>query len=66
MDKFYVFDNLEVRKTGREAVREVKTLPNKPARKMILVEIRTLDYEEGGNFGWKKWVNPSELFEIQV
>jgi hypothetical protein len=64
-DDIYVFDGVEVKKTGREAIRKVPLPGNKAPREMVLIEIRTLDYEEGGNFGWKKWVNPNELYEIQ-
>lgn len=56
----YVFEDTEVKKTGRIATRKVKTLPNSPAREMTLVEITPVDEV----FDWKKWVDPAQLYEI--
>ena len=55
----FVFEGTEVRKTGREAIREVGT--GARARKLVLVEITPVDT----SFDWKKWVDPSMLFIVQ-
>ena len=56
----YVFEGTEVRKTGREATRIVKTLPGQAGRVMILVEITPVE-----EFDWKKWVSPDQLYEVK-
>jgi hypothetical protein len=55
----FVFEGTEVRKTGREATREVGT--GARSRKLLLVEITPVDT----SFDWKKWVDPSMLFIVQ-
>lgn len=57
--KTFVFEETEVKMTGREAVKSVK-LPNGKAREMRLVEITPV-----ADFDWKKWVNPDHLYEVQ-
>jgi hypothetical protein len=52
----YVFDNIEVKKTGRTAQR---TLPSKKIDQ--LVEITPVDDKVGT---WKKWVREAELFAV--
>jgi hypothetical protein len=56
----WVFDGTEVKKTGRTAVREV-AVPGKSPRQMRLIEITPID----ATFDWKKWVAPTELFQIE-
>ena len=56
----FVYEDTEVKKTGRTAVRKVKTIPSAPAREMTLVEITPVDY----TFDWKKWVDPTHLYTI--
>jgi hypothetical protein len=57
----YVYDGTEVKRTGREAIREIRTTPNN-TRKLTLVEIEPVD----PSFDWKKWVDPSMLFVVQT
>lgn len=56
----YVYDGTEVRKTGRIATRESKTVPGKAVISQ-LVEICPVSSE----FDWKKWVNPDHLYEVK-
>lgn len=56
----YVYEGVEVRKTGRVAERDVKVMPGK-SNKLQLVEIEPVN----GEFDWKKWVNPEHLFQIK-
>jgi hypothetical protein len=56
----FVFEGIEVRKTGREATRIIKTLPGQAGRVMILVEITPVE-----EFDWKKWVAPEQLYEVK-
>jgi hypothetical protein len=57
----FVFEGTEVVKTGREAVREIKSVGGKTTpRKLVLVEITPVD----STFEWRKWVDPSHLFVI--
>jgi hypothetical protein len=58
----FVFEGVEVVKTGREAIREVKTVTGQASRKMTLVEIKPLDPDAPE---WKKWVDPAHLFVVQ-
>jgi|688.fasta_scaffold1068026_2 hypothetical protein len=53
MDK-YVYDGIEVEKTGRSAVR---TVANK---QLHLVEIKPVDQYAD----WKKWVKETDLYKI--
>lgn len=54
----YVFEGTEVRKTGRVAQRKV-AVPGKD-RIFEVFEITPVD----GDFDWKKWVRPEDLYEI--
>lgn len=56
MNKQFVYDGIEVKLTGREAI---KTTPSGKALK--LVEITPAD-EDGPK--WTKWIRPTDLFEI--
>lgn len=56
----YVYDDIEVKLTGRVATKEVKTIPNKPPRILKLVEITPTQ-----DFDWKKWVPLENLYEIK-
>lgn len=59
MDKTYVFDGIEVIKTGRVAIKKKTTLSGKEYNSE-LVEIKPIDkYIE-----WTKWVIPGDLFEV--
>ena len=60
-DTTYVYEGTEVRKTGRVAVRELKSIGNKPGKKQIQHEITPI----GDDDGWKKWVDEAQLFEVQ-
>jgi hypothetical protein len=57
----YVYDNEEVKLTGRTAIREFQQVPNKPKVKQELVEITPADPDNGS---WKKWVQRGVLFEV--
>jgi hypothetical protein len=57
----YVFEGVEVKKTGREATRSVKQLPGKPPSIMILAEITPVR-----DFDWVKWVSPDQLYEVKA
>lgn len=60
MDKeTFVYDGQEVKKTGRVAKQQIKTLSGK-SRDKVLVEITP----SGECDGWKKWVNPEDLFTV--
>ena len=54
----HVYGEIEVKKTGREAE---KGFPG-GTRLMTVVEITPANESEGT---WKRWVNPSTLFEIK-
>jgi len=54
--KTYVYESIEVKLTGRSAIR---TLKNKKVD--TRVEITPASSEEGS---WKKWVRQLELYEI--
>lgn len=56
--KTYVYNNVEVRKTDRQAERK---LPS--GKSEVLVEITPIDSTVGV---WKKWAKPVELFEVGV
>lgn len=53
----YVFENVEVKKTGRTADRK---LPSGKIDKLL--EITPVDENIGK---WKKWVRDAELFEVK-
>ena len=56
----YVHDGTEVKLTGREAVKKVATIPNKPPREIKIVEITPID----PTFDWKKWVPLEQLYKV--
>lgn len=58
VEKQYVFENLEVKKTGRVAVRQ---LASASKRTIELVEITPVHENDGS---WTKWVSESSLFLI--
>ena len=55
-EQTYVYDNTEVRKTGRVAIKELKS-----GKVDQLVEITPSDPIIGA---WKKWVREADLFEV--
>ena len=57
VDKTFVYDNVEIRKTGREAHR--KTTSGKPD---VLLEVTPASENSGA---WKKWVRETELYEVR-
>lgn len=59
--KKYVMGDLEVKLTGRSAVRKSTIGRNKGAVISPLFEVTPADIEDGS---WKKWVKLSELYEI--
>lgn len=56
-EQTYVYENVEVRKTGRTAER-----PLKSGKVDVLFEITPVDEIIGR---WKRWVRDAELFEVQ-
>lgn len=52
----YVFENIEVKLTGRQANRKGRR------KDSILVEITPVDPD----VTWKKWVNPDVLYKITI
>ena len=64
MSDTYVYENTEVKKTGRIAKKESKLYKRSertPTRIDILHEITPVDDEIGT---WKKWVRDEDLYEI--
>jgi hypothetical protein len=63
----YIFDGVEVRLTGKRAVKRSKPTTNRRGQttesKVVseLVEIETVDPEQPH---WKKWVDIHSLYEI--
>jgi hypothetical protein len=57
-EDFYVLENIEVKKTGRVAVRQLASISK---RTIELVEV-TPAHENDGS--WTKWVSESSLFLI--
>lgn len=55
-EKTYVYDNVEVKKTGRTAEKALRS-----GKVDYLVEITPVDSLDGS---WKKWVRDTELFEV--
>lgn len=58
-EKTFVYDGTEVRKTGRKATKQSRTLNG--AKTIEIVEITPVDPD----LEWKKWVNPDELFAVE-
>jgi hypothetical protein len=57
----YVYDGAEVILTGREAFRDIKNTKGIVIKQARLIEIKPADE----SFEWRKWVDPSALFEIR-
>lgn len=51
----YVYNGIEVKLTGRRAKKASRR------KDYVVVEITPYDKEDGS---WKRWVNPTELYEI--
>lgn len=61
-DSTYVFGDLEVKLTGREATKTLEAKGRRTENKTFtLYEITPSDAEEGS---WKKWVKITDLYEI--
>jgi hypothetical protein len=56
-EQTYVFDNIEVRKTGRKAHNKLRS-----GKIDELVEITPVDSTVGS---WKKWAREEVLFEVE-
>jgi hypothetical protein len=56
-EQTYVFENVEVRRTGRIATNTLKS-----GKTDKLVEITPVDNAVGN---WKKWIREDMLFEVQ-
>lgn len=57
--KTYVYDGQEVQLTGRVAKRKLRTTSGKEIESR-LVEITPVGEESG----WKKWINPEQLYTV--
>jgi hypothetical protein len=57
MTQTYVYDNVEVEKTGRTAAKTLKS-----SKVDVLVEITPTNPTQGT---WKKWVRETDLFEVK-
>lgn len=55
MMETYIYDGVEVKKTGRVAEKQAG------AKKVQMIEITPVDENDGT---WKKWVFPQSLFRI--
>lgn len=62
MSNTFVFDGLEVQKTGRTAKRTTVQFGSKAQRIEVLVEIQPVSTDE---YQWKKWVPEGQLFTIE-
>lgn len=61
-EKTYVYDNAEVKLTGRKAQKKVNSRGRGGETKIHeLVEITPADLENGS---WKRWVKMAELYEV--
>lgn len=56
-EQTYVFDNVEVRKTGRKATNTLRS-----GKVEEVVEITPVDSTTGG---WKKWIREDILFKVE-
>lgn len=56
-NKSYVYENVEVVKTGKLASKKLRS-----GKEDILCEVTPKDNSIGT---WKKWVRPDDLFEVQ-
>lgn len=57
VDKTFVYENVEIRKTGRQAERKLSS-----GKVDALVEITPADHMNGS---WKKWVRENDLYEVK-
>lgn len=57
--KTFVYDGVEVKKTGRTAAKVIK-LPQNRTKEIILFEITPCS-----DFDWKKWVPDDQLYEVR-
>lgn len=55
-EQTYVFENVEVRKTGRKATSELRS-----GKIDVLYEITPVDLSVGS---WKKWVRDDAMFKV--
>lgn len=55
-DKTYVYEGIEVRKTGKTASKQLSS-----GRTDELVEVTPVDKMQGS---WHKWARPTDLFEV--
>ena len=64
-EEIYIYDNTEVIKTGRIAVKQAKVKSRRsdrsPGKGDTLYEIKPADSEEGS---WTRWVRQADLYEI--
>lgn len=60
-EETYVFESVEVKKTGRTAKREMKLPNGKVHNTSVMVEITPVD----SDLGWKKWVDDAHLFIVE-
>ena len=62
-DKTYVFNETEVKMTGRTAKKEIAARGRRTEAKVfILYEVTPADNENGS---WTNWVKMTDLFEIE-
>lgn len=57
--KTYVYEETEVKLTGRTAIRKI-AVPGGKTREMVINEITPCE-----DLDWKKWVPMEQLYEIQ-
>jgi len=64
MNELYVYDGIEVKLTGRTAVKQMKesTISGSGRKEQILVEITPTD----PSMEWKKWVREIDLYLIKA
>lgn len=62
MNQTYIYDSVEVRKTGRTATKQKEARISKVTKTDILYEIEPLDTNM---YQWKKWVKEDELYTIR-
>lgn len=62
IEQTYVFESVEVKKTGKTANRVAKLPNGKVLNTVTLVEITPVDSE----MGWKKWVDEAHLFIVDI
>ena len=64
-EKRFVFDNVEVKLTGRKATKQSsasrRTSTTRAVPEVVMVEITPANLEQGS---WKKWVKEADLYTI--